>query len=140
MTTTDNDLVPAREIDWLRSTTTTTVQRTKATMHEPKVRVEHVAMFSIERGYVTPAIKAEYSVQPFLPEFMVATWVDGNLARVALSGKRLLKDGRSGKESRDREWGRFSDDPINRDNLPGKVAEALATYELAVATLTGGAR
>lgn len=139
MTETDNDLVPAKEIDWLRSMTTTTVERVKTKANEPEVRVEHIAYFAIERGYVM-AMKPDYGKQAFVPEFMSATWRNSVLTMVRLSGKRLLKGGGQGKDTRDREWGRWSNLPLDREDLPQQVRDALESYELAVATLTGGPR
>ncbi|ACF05060.1 hypothetical protein Nigel_57 [Mycobacterium phage Nigel] len=120
------------DIDWLSSTTTTKVRRTPT--QEPQTDVEHVARFGVLPGSVLD-IAAEYSATAsFRPEFLIATWDDGRLRSVTLSGPQRLKAGGvSDKKTRKREWHVWGERTLDKDQLPGAVAAALTAYERAVA-------
>lgn len=119
------------DTDWLSSTTTTKVRRVPT--KDAETTVEHVARFAITPGTVADS-PAEFSrTAIFQPVFMVARWDDGFLKSVTLSGPLRLKSGGfSDKVTRKREWREYRS-PVNKSDLPGKVAAALTAYERAVA-------
>lgn len=146
---TNLDVVPDTSgIDFLRSTTTTRVQREAD--GDTEVTVEHTARFGVEPGAI-PDLTHKYGSQQFRPRWLTATWTEGKLSRVAVSGPRVLKSGKladkgdinSNANTRDFDWsGRdlergkgYEDTPV-----PEVITARLAAYELAVATLTGGPR
>ena len=149
-TPTDLDVVSdPSKIDFLRSTTTTRVDRT-ASSPEPDVTVEHVARFAIEPGAV-PDMTHRYGSQTFAPTFLTATWNEGKLARVRVSGPRRLKSGALQGEgeqrhanSREQEFRGRALDPAATGlgsydiPLPQAIADRLRAYETEVATMTGG--
>ncbi|QHB37366.1 hypothetical protein I5G58_gp064 [Mycobacterium phage BirdsNest] len=149
-TPTDLDVVSdPSKIDFLRSTTTTRVERTGSGA-EPEISVEHYARFAAEEG-VVPDMTHRYGSQTFAPRFITATWVDGKLERVRATGPRRLKSGKlQGEginrhaESREQEWRGRSLDPDATGlgsydvPLPKVIADRLRAYETEVATLTGG--
>lgn len=150
-TPTDLDVVSdPSKIDFLRSTTTTRVDRTASAV-EPSVSVEHVARFAIEPGAV-PDMVHRYGSQTFAPTFLTASWEEGKLRRVRVVGPRRLKSGELAHEgdishnanSREQEWSGRSLDP-KAENLgsydvpiPQAIADRLRAYETEVATMTGG--
>ena len=151
----DLDVVAdTRGIDFLRSTTTTRVDREAD--GDVEVHVTHIARFGVELGAI-PDLHHRYGSQLFAPRFLTAEWYDGKLRRVAVTGPRRLKSGeiqgkgqRAHAETRDFEWrDRWLDpttppDPRNQPGdavpLPQVIADRLDAYELSVATLTGGPR
>ncbi|AOT27274.1 hypothetical protein KNT58_gp57 [Mycobacterium phage Fortunato] len=120
------------DIDWLSSTTTTRVRRTKR--QEPQTSVEHVARFGI-RPESVPDSPAEFSrTAVFRPEFMQVRWDDGFLKSVTMSGPLRLKNGGvSEKVNRKREWREYGSKTLDKAQLPAQVAAALTAYEQAVA-------
>ncbi|URC18166.1 hypothetical protein SEA_ZENTENO07_65 [Mycobacterium phage Zenteno07] len=148
-TPTDLDVVSdPSKIDFLRSTTTTRVDREAD--GDTKVTVEHVARFAAEEGAI-PDLTHRYGSQTFAPLFITATYNEGKLTRVRASGPRRLKSGQlQGKgevahqNSREQEWRGRSLDPKAENlgsydvALPQAIADRLAAYERDVATLTGG--
>lgn len=148
-TPTDLDVVSdPSKIDFLRSTTTTRVDREAD--GDTKVTVEHVARFAAEEGAV-PDMTHRYGSQTFAPRFITATYTEGKLERVRVSGPRRLKSGKvQGKgerhhgESREQEFRGRALDPKAENlgsydiALPQVIADRLRTYETEVATLTGG--
>jgi hypothetical protein len=112
------------DIDWLSSTTTKQVRRYP--VKDDTTTVEHIAHFGVLPGSV-PDMLAEYSrTTSFQPEFLIARWNDGELRSVVLSGSA------SDKVTRKRGWREYRS-PVDKADLPGKVAEALTAYEQAVA-------
>lgn len=142
MTTTDSNdpqrppAVPG--VTFLHSTTTTIVDR------EPDgdtlTRVKHRAHFGVVPGTIADTTH-KYGKQVFRPSWLEATWFDGHLGYVRITGPRVLTDGKVQKDktghtdvSRDYEWGYSSNRSTTFDHdvrtipLPDVVTAALARY------------
>jgi hypothetical protein len=154
MTEIDLDSGEAGRIAFLRSTTTTRVDRDAD--GDTTVRVTHVARFAAPEG-VVPDQTHRYGSQTFAPLFITATWTEGKLTEVRAVGPRRLKSGELAKHgeanhdanSREQEYRGDMLDPdadMTRYRsswdipIPRVIAVRLAAYEVAVATLTGGPR
>lgn len=117
------------DLDWLRSTTKVTVQHTKKNpMGETEV--VHTAYFGVKPKSVPP-VQIEYGTVRFWPLFMAVTWVNGTLRRVHMSGKQATKAG-LGQADRDRTFGQWSRNPVNRDRMPKLVRDSIESYETKV--------
>lgn len=121
---------PTTGITFLRSTTTTTVDREAD--GDVEIRVRHVARFAVRDGAV-PDLQATRT-QKFEPNWLEITWEDGELLRAYTSGPQRLKaGGTSEKSTLSKHWGRFSYRPLDRSELPEAIAAAAADYERHVA-------
>ncbi len=133
------------DIDFLRSTTTTTIDREAD--GDTKIRLEHIARFGIEPGTVADQNR-RYGTWKFRPSWLEVTWRDGLLVEVRTSGPRVLKDRLSDKETAHTTWElRYGRDPetgkpypFDRSRLPQPIADRIATYEQNVAVVSGKAR
>jgi hypothetical protein len=130
------------DIDFLRSTTKTLVDREAD--GDGSTRVEHLARFGIKPGSVIDLLADFSKTASFEPQWMTVEWVDGRLYKVYLSGPQRLKDGgTSAKMTRHRtwnSWGASRSNAVDKGDLPGPVAEAIATYETAIAVAASGGR
>lgn len=151
---TDLDAGASGRITFLRSTTTTRVNRDAS--GDTAVTVEHVARFAAPEG-VVPDQTHRFGSQTFAPLFITATWIDAKLREVRAVGPRRLKSGELAKHgdtnhdanSREQE---YRGDMLLRDPdtgrhhstwdvpMPNVILDRLEAHELAVATLTGGPR
>lgn len=132
-------------ITFLRSTTSTRIDRESD--GSGRTSVEHTARFAIEPG-VVPDLTHKYGSQTFRPRWLTATWDDGRLSRIAVTGPRVLKSGKlagtgdinRNVNTRDFDWSRHD---IERGHgyegtpVPTAITERLNAYEVAVSTQTG---
>jgi hypothetical protein len=135
-------ITDTRDIDFLRSTTKTIVDREAD--GDTTTRVEHLARFGVAPGTVIDML-ADYSkTANFEPHWLSVEWVDGRLYRVYLSGPQRLKDGgTSTKRTRHRtwnSWGASRANAVDKADLPAPVAEAITAYETAIAVAASGGR
>lgn len=123
-------------IAFLRSTTKTVTNREAD--GDTTTRVEHIARFAITPGTLIDIKGTRTS--SFSPEWLEVTWsTGGKLVRVHLSGPQRLKaGGTSDKVTLRHDWGRWSNQGVDRDDLPEVIAFRIADYELAVAGQSHG--
>lgn len=124
------------EIDFLRSTTTITVDREAD--GDKTTRVEHIARFAVNPGALPDQVQDYGRRRTFRPAWLGVRWSNGKLSGVTLSGKRLLKSGRFSEHMTDRNhWS--TSQLKDRSVLPAAVRDAIAAYETAVAGQDQGA-
>lgn len=129
--------MPEQKITFLRSTTTTTVDREAD--GDTSTEVAHIARFAVEPGAV-PDMVPKYSRQTIRPEWLQVGWRDGRLVSVHASGPLVLKDGGTSKKlSRSHDWTHYGRKDFVRTELPEAVQATIADYEkhIAVASARG---
>lgn len=124
-------MTDASGITFLRSTTTTTVNREAE--GDTKTRVTHIAQFSIKLGTI-PDMEGKYSTRVFRPAQLEVEWRNGYLNKVIVSGPRSLKGGLSAHQTGNYPWRSpyrvGNDHPLfNRAELPDAIAARIAEYE-----------
>lgn len=123
------------DVDFLRSTTTVTTDREAD--GDTTVRVRHLARFAVAPNAVAD-LTVPYGhrrTSVFAPRWLEATWVDGRLYSVDVTGPQRNAGGNLGARTKRIHWngGReFAE-------MPALLLASLAAYETAVAdTVAGG--
>ncbi|UXE04433.1 hypothetical protein SEA_FUNSIZED_62 [Mycobacterium phage Funsized] len=139
---TDLDVVrDPRGIEFVRSTTTTRVERSAT--GDQATTVEHTARFGVEAGTI-PDLTHKYGSQQFRPRWLTATWTEGKLSRIHVSGPRVLKSGKlagkgdinSNANTRDFDWSGWDIERgygYNQTPVPEVIMAKLSSYATDVA-------
>jgi hypothetical protein len=106
---------------------------------ETTTTVEHYARFGVDLGAI-PDLTHKYGSQQFRPRWLTATWIDGRLSRITVSGPRVLKSGalagkgdiNSNANTRDFDWSGYDIDRghgWNNTPIPDAIIDRIADYD-----------